>query len=96
MTTPQCIHIPAGSVAISGELFDHFCDLERVLAEWQRMFRECEAEHDTRSRALETIREAVEHRDIYSDQAYVFRDIHDIAVKALGNKETGPTVNPQL
>lgn len=69
MTTPQCIHIPDGSVAISGELFDHFCDLERVLAVWQRLFRECEAEHDNQHALLLKCQLAINHvcREILTD-----------------------------
>ncbi len=31
-TIPQCIHIPDGSVAISGEVFDNLCGLARQQA----------------------------------------------------------------
>jgi hypothetical protein len=33
LTNPQCIHIPDGSVVISGEVFDHFCGLGEAITQ---------------------------------------------------------------
>lgn len=84
MTVPQCIHIPDGSVAISGQEFDHFCDLERVLAVWQRLFRECEAEHDVRTKALQRIVEM-----------WPGGEAAHIAAAALEDAPNATTSNPQ-
>jgi hypothetical protein len=46
MTNPQCIHIPDGSVVVSGELFDMACaaiaERDKLLAEIERLSGEAE------------------------------------------------------